>query len=107
GSRATSETGAQFIAKFLNDEVLTRVQQLKPIAQEAGLSMPQLAVAWVLQNKSISSAIVGASRPEQVHDNVKASGVVLDAAMMKRIDDVVGAVVERDPKKTASPPKQP
>ncbi len=107
GSRATSETGAQFIARFLNDDVLTRVQQLKPIAQEAGLTMPQLAVAWVLQNRSVSSAIVGATKPEQVHDNVKASGVVLDAAIMKRIDEVVGPVTERDPKKTMSPPKRP
>ena len=107
GSRATSEAGAQFIARFMNDDVLTRVQKLKPIAQEAGLTMPQLAVAWVLQNRSISSAIVGATKPEQVRDNVKASGVVLDAAIMKRIDDVVGPVVERDPKKTASPPKRP
>jgi aryl-alcohol dehydrogenase-like predicted oxidoreductase len=107
GSRATSEAGAQFITRFMSDDVLTRVQQLKPIAQEAGLTMPQLAVAWVLQNKSVSSAIVGASRPEQVHDNVKASGVVLDAAIMKRIDDVVGPVVERDAKKTVSPPKRP
>ncbi len=107
GSRATSEAGAQFITRFMSEDVLTRVQQLKPIAQEAGLTMPQLAVAWVLQNKSVSSAIVGASRPEQVRDNVKASGVVLDAAIMKRIDDVVGPVVERDAKKTVSPPKRP
>ncbi len=107
GSRATSEAGAQFIARFMNDDVLTRVQQLKPIAEEAGLTMPQLAVAWVLQNRNISSAIVGATKPEQVRDNVKASGVVLDAAIMKRIDEVVGPVVERDPKKTASPPKRP
>ena len=79
GSRATSEAGAQFIARFMSDDVLTRVQQLKPIAQEAGLTMAQLAVAWVLQNRNVSSAIVGATRPEQVRDNVKASGVVLDA----------------------------
>ena len=68
----------------------TRVQQLKPIAQEAGLTMAQLAVAWVLQNRNVSSAIVGATRPEQVRDNVKASGVVLDGAIMKRIDEVLG-----------------
>ena len=91
----------------MNDDVLTRVQQLKPIAQEAGLTMPQLAVAWVLQNPNVSSAIVGATQPEQVRDNVKASGVTLDAAIMKRIDEVVGPVVERDPKKNVSPPKRP
>jgi aryl-alcohol dehydrogenase-like predicted oxidoreductase len=107
GSRATSEAGAQFIARFMTDDVLTRVQKLKPIADEAGLTMAQLALAWVLQNPSVSSAIVGASRPEQVRDNVKASGVTLDAAIMKRIDEVVGPVVERDPKKTVSPPKRP
>jgi aryl-alcohol dehydrogenase-like predicted oxidoreductase len=88
-------------------DVLTRVQKLRPIAEEAGLSMPQLAIAWVLQNRNVSSAIVGATRPEQVRENVKASGVVLDAAIMRRIDEVVGPVVERDPKKTASPPKRP
>ena len=107
GSRATSESGAQFIARFMNDDVLTLVQQLRPIAQEAGLTMPQLAVAWVLQNPNISSAIVGATKPEQVHDNVKASGIKLDAAIMKRIDEALGPVVERDPQKTASPPKRP
>jgi len=107
GSRATSEAGSQFIARFMNDDVLTRVQQLRPIAQEAGLTMAQLAVAWVLQNRSVSSAIVGATKPEQVRDNVKASGVVLDAAVMKRIDEVVGPVVERDAKKTVSPAKRP
>jgi aryl-alcohol dehydrogenase-like predicted oxidoreductase len=107
GSRATSEAGAQFIARFMTDDVLTRVQKLKPIAEEAGLTMAQLAVAWVLQNRNVSSAIVGATKPEQVRDNVKASGVTLDAAIMKRIDDVVGPVVERDPKKTVSPPQRP
>jgi aryl-alcohol dehydrogenase-like predicted oxidoreductase len=107
GSRATDAAGAQFVARYLGDEVLKRVQQLRSIAQEVGLTMAQLAVAWVLQNRSVSAAIVGASRPEQVRENVKASGVVLDAAIMRRIDDIVGPVVERDPKKSASPPKRP
>lgn len=107
GSRATSEAGAQFISRFLNDDVLTRVQGLKPIAKEAGLTMAQLAIAWVLQNRNVSSAIVGATRPEQVRENVKASGIVLDAAIMKRIDETLGSVVERDPKKTVSPEKRP
>jgi aryl-alcohol dehydrogenase-like predicted oxidoreductase len=107
GSRATDASGAQFIQRFLNDDVLTRVQKLKPIAQEAGLSMAQLAVAWVLQNPNVSSAIVGASRPDQVRDNVKAAGVKLDAAVMKRIDDVLGDAVVRDPRKTVSPSKRP
>jgi aryl-alcohol dehydrogenase-like predicted oxidoreductase len=107
GSRATSEAGAHFIARFMHDDVLARVQKLKPVAQEAGLTMSQLAIAWVLQNRNVSSAIVGATRPEQVRENVKASGVVLEAEVMKRIDDVLGAVVERDAKKTASPAKRP
>ncbi len=107
GSRATDAAGSQFIAKFITDDVLTRVQKLKPIAAEAGLSMAQLAIAWVLQNPNVSSAIIGATRPEQVQDNVKASGVVLDGAIMKRIDEAVGPIVERDPKKTVSPPQRP
>jgi aryl-alcohol dehydrogenase-like predicted oxidoreductase len=107
GSRATDESGSRFIARFMTDDVLTRVQQLKPIAQEAGLSMAQLAVAWVLQNRNVSSAIIGASRPEQVRDNVKAAGVKLDDATMRKIDAVLGNVVVRDPKLTVSPSKRP
>ncbi|MGK3959496.1 aldo/keto reductase family protein [Sorangium sp. So ce118] len=107
GSRATHEQGSRFIANFMSDDVLTRVQKLKPIAQEAGLSMAQLAVAWVLQNRNVSSAIVGASRPEQVRDNVKAAGVKLDDAIMKKIDEVLGEVVVRDPKRTVSPAQRP
>ncbi len=107
GSRATDASGAQFIAGFLTDEVLTRVQRLAPIAQEVGLSMAQLAVAWVLQNRNVASAIVGATRPEQVHDNAKASGVSLEPAILARIDEVLGGVVVRDPGRTASPAKRP
>jgi len=101
GSRATDPEGAAFIRRFLVDDVLTRVQQLQPLADEAGLSLAQLAVAWVLQNRNVSSAIVGASRPEQVTENVKAAGVTLDEALLKQIDETLGAVVERDPRKTA------
>jgi aryl-alcohol dehydrogenase-like predicted oxidoreductase len=107
GSRATDERGSQMIARFMNDDVLTRVQKLKPIAQQAGLSMAQLAIAWVLQNPNVSAAIIGASKPEQVRDNVKAAGVKLDAATLKAIDDALGDVVERDPRKTVSPAKRP
>ncbi len=107
GSRATDPSGSRFIAGFLTDEVLTRVQRLEPIARESGLSMAQLAVAWVLQNRSVSAAIVGASRPEQVRDNARASGVKLDAAVMRRIDEALGDVIVRDPGKTASPPQRP
>ncbi|MFG1622941.1 aldo/keto reductase family protein [Kribbella sp. NPDC049227] len=101
GSRATDDKGgANMIRRFLNDDVLTRVQELKPLAGEAGLSLSQLAVAWVLQNPNVSSAIVGASRPEQVVENVKASGVKLEDGLLKRIDEVLGGIVERDPAKT-------
>ncbi len=104
GSRATDEKGgADMISRWLKDDVLERVQRLQPIAADAGLSMAQLAVAWTLQNPNVSSAIVGASRPEQVTDNVKAAGVKLDADVLTAIDEVVGDVVERDAAKTQSP----
>ncbi|MFC4051307.1 aldo/keto reductase family protein [Actinomadura syzygii] len=108
GSRATDDKGgADMIKRYLNDDVLTRVQRLRPIADELGLSMAQLAIAWTLQNPNVSAAIVGASRPEQVADNVKAAGVKLDEDVLKRIDDVLGPVVIRDPAKTGSPPRRP
>ena len=69
--------------------------------------MAQLAVAWMLQNPNVSAAIIGASRPEQVTENVKAAGVKLDAGLLRRIDDVLGGDVERDPGRTASPPSRP
>nr|MBA2414646.1 aldo/keto reductase [Geodermatophilaceae bacterium] len=67
---------------------------------DAGLTMAQLAVAWVLQNDNVSAAIIGATRPEQVQDNVKAAGVRLDADVLARIDKVLDSVVIRDPAKT-------
>ncbi|PFG19222.1 aldo/keto reductase family protein [Serinibacter salmoneus] len=98
GSRATDEkSGANFIKRFLNDEVLTAVQNLKPIAADHGLSMPQLAIAWVLQNPNVAAALVGASRPEQLADTVKASGVVLEAEAMTAIDQALAGVVVDDP----------
>jgi aryl-alcohol dehydrogenase-like predicted oxidoreductase len=86
---------------FLTEDILTRVQGLRPIADDLGLSMAQLAIAWVLQNQNVAAAIIGATRPEQVADNVKAAGVHLDADVLTRIDKVLGDVVERDPAKTA------
>ncbi len=108
GSRATDElSGKNFIARWLNDATLTKVQELKPIAEQAGLTMAQLGVAWVLQNTTVASAIVGATRPEQLDDNVKASGVVLEPAIMDAIDAVLDGFIERDPAKTVSPATRP
>jgi voltage-dependent potassium channel beta subunit len=107
GSRATDERGAFFMKRFMTDEVLSRVQQLRPLAEEAGLSLAQLAVAWVLQNPNVASAIIGASRPEQVKENVKAAGVKLDAELMRRIDALLGPIVEKDPSRTVSPERRP
>jgi aryl-alcohol dehydrogenase-like predicted oxidoreductase len=101
GSRATDDRGgADMIKRWLRDDVLERVQQLVPLAEEAGLSMAQLAVAWVLQNDNVASAIIGASRPEQVQDNVAAAGVKLDDDLMAKIDEVLDPLVERDSGKT-------
>jgi len=98
GSRATDDKGgANMIRDFMRDDVLTAVQGLVPIAQELGLTPAQLAVAWVLQNDNVAAALVGASRPEQVKENVKASGVEIPAELMSRVDAALGGVVERDP----------
>ena len=103
GSRATDEkSGAQFIKRFLETKTLEAVQKLKPVAEQAGLTMPQLAIAWVLQNPNVASALVGASRPEQLADTVKASGVRLDADTLAAIDEALGDVVEDDAEKTYS-----
>ena len=103
GSRATDAGGARMIERWMRDDVLNAVQNLKPIAAELGISMGQLAIAWVLKNPNVASAIVGASRPDQIVDNIKAIDVVLDDAVMKKIDDVVASVIERDVKQTVSP----
>jgi aryl-alcohol dehydrogenase-like predicted oxidoreductase len=101
GSRATDEKGgADMISRFMNDDVLTRVQALQPVADELDLSMAQLAVAWVLQNDNVAAALIGASRPEQVTENVKAAGVKIPAELMTRIDEALDDIVVRDPRKT-------
>jgi aryl-alcohol dehydrogenase-like predicted oxidoreductase len=107
GSRATDPSGSGIIRRYLNDDVLTRVQQLQPVAQEAGLTLAQLAVAWVLQNPNVAAAIIGATRPEQIAENVKAAGVKLEDGLLKRIDDILEPVVVRDPGRTATPPARP
>lgn len=104
GSRATDQRGgADMIGSWLNDPVLAAVQQLIPLAQQAGLTMAQLAVAWVLQNANVSAAIIGASRPEQVIENSQAAGVKLDAGLLGAIDATLQAVVQDDPAMTRSP----
>ncbi|MCR2051943.1 aldo/keto reductase family protein [Actinomyces bowdenii] len=108
GSRATdTKGGSQMISRWMSDEVLTAVQALRPVAEQAGLTMPQLAIAWVLQNPNVSAAIVGASRPEQLEDTVKASGVELSAEVMGAIDAALDGVIERDPALTVSPQTRP
>ena len=106
-TRATSGEGADFISRWLNDPVLAAVQQVLPIAHDIGLTPAQLAIAWVLANPNVSAAIVGASRPSQVDDNVKAAGVVLPPDVLEAIDAALGDVVIRDPALTVSPDTRP
>ncbi|WP_037368026.1 aldo/keto reductase family protein [Amycolatopsis orientalis] len=104
GSRATDENGgANMVKRFLDEKTLTAVAKLEPLAADAGLSMAQLAIAWVLQNPNVASAIIGASRPEQVQDNVKAAGVKLEPELLSAIDEALGDVVVTDPALTVSP----
>lgn len=104
GSRATDEKGGKdTISRYLEDDVLTAVAKLEPIAADLGLTMAQLAIAWVLANDNVATALVGASRPEQVQSNVDAAGVKLDAEVLNRIDDALGDLPETDPSKTQSP----
>jgi aryl-alcohol dehydrogenase-like predicted oxidoreductase len=108
GSRATDlKGGAEDIGEWLTDDVLTRVQLLRPIAEEADLTMAQLAVAWVLQNDNVAAAIIGASRPEQVAENALAAGVRLDEDTMAAIDKALEGVVTDDPAETRSPAERP
>jgi aryl-alcohol dehydrogenase-like predicted oxidoreductase len=81
----------------MKDDVLNKVQNLKPVAGDLGLSLAQLAVAWVLQNDNVSAALIGASRPEQVAENVQAAGVQIPDDAMKRIDEILGDSATRDP----------
>jgi 1-deoxyxylulose-5-phosphate synthase len=97
GTRATSDTMGGFMERARNPILLERVQRLRPVADELGLSMAQLALAWVLREDNVASAIIGASRPEQVEDNAAASGVELDAATLARIDEILGDSVAWEP----------
>ena len=106
GSRATDEKGGKDMItdRYLDDNTLNAVAKLEPIASDLGLTMAQLAIAWVLANDNVATALVGASRPEQVESNVAAAGVKLDAEVLTRIDDALGDLPVTDPSKTKSPP---
>jgi len=103
GSRATDERGSGFVTRYLTDDILAKVQLLKPVADQAGLTLAQLAVAWTLQNPAVSAAIIGATRPEQVRENAVASGIQLDPEILKQIDAVLGDQIVSDPAYTSSP----
>jgi aryl-alcohol dehydrogenase-like predicted oxidoreductase len=103
GSRATDPSGSQMVARWMQDDVLKAVQNLKPIADELSITLGQLAIAWILKNPNIASAIVGATNPKQIQENVAAADIVLEDAIMAKIDAVLGNLVERDPRKTVSP----
>jgi aryl-alcohol dehydrogenase-like predicted oxidoreductase len=96
GTRATSQTMGRFMDRARDQRLLEGVQELRPVADELGLSMAQLALAWVLREENVASAIIGASRPEQVEDNAGASGVELDAETLARIDEILGDSVAWD-----------
>ncbi|MEO9248722.1 aldo/keto reductase family protein [Citricoccus nitrophenolicus] len=97
GSRGADESGARTMSSKMTDEVLTAVQKLRPIAEGLGATMGQLAIAWVLANPNVAGALVGASRPEQVAENVKALDLTLDDATLGAIDAAIGHVVTDDP----------
>jgi len=107
GSRAADPNLSGIIEKFMADDVLTKVQQLRPLADELGIDMAQFAVAWVLQNPNIAAAIVGASRPEQIASNAKAAGVKIPAEIMTKVNQILGDSVVTDPELTKSPDTRP
>jgi aryl-alcohol dehydrogenase-like predicted oxidoreductase len=94
-SRAASDEMNTFIGRLVQDDTLEAVQRLKPIADGAGLTLPQLALAWILREDNVASAIIGASRPEQVHANAAAAGIELTPDVLAAIDEALGDVVVR------------
>ena len=95
GTRAANPNSSQFMRRLMNEGVLSAVDQLRPVASDAGLSMSQLALAWTLRHDNVSSAIIGASRPEQVEDNARAAGVRLSPDVVSEIDRVLEGVMQR------------
>ena len=96
-SRAASDEMGGFMDRLMQPDVLRGVQQLKPIAEEAGLTLPQFALAWVLREPNVASAIIGASRPEQVRENAAASGVIVDTQLFLRAEQIVDEALSREP----------
>jgi 1-deoxyxylulose-5-phosphate synthase len=94
-SRASSESMSGFMDRLMQDPVLEAVQRLRPIAEGIGVTMAQMALAWVLRQPNVASAIVGASRPAQVHANASASGLSLDASTLAAIDEALDGVFIR------------
>lgn len=107
GSRATDALGSGFIGHFLRDQVLEPVQAFCDLARSAGHTPATVALAWVLRNPNVSSAIIGATRPAQVQENVGAVDVTLDDDLVAEIDKVLAPVVLRDPALTTSPAQRP
>jgi aryl-alcohol dehydrogenase-like predicted oxidoreductase len=95
GTRAADPGSNRFMQRLMNEEVLSAVDGLRSISEEAGLTMPQLALAWILRQPNVSSAIIGASRPEQVEDNAAASGAELPPDALDRIDEALAGVIQR------------
>jgi aryl-alcohol dehydrogenase-like predicted oxidoreductase len=96
-SRAASSEMGAFMAPLMSDRVLDAVERLRPVADQAGLSMTEMALAWVLRRPELASAIVGASRPEQVHANAEASGIELTPDTLAAIDEALGDVPVKQP----------
>jgi aryl-alcohol dehydrogenase-like predicted oxidoreductase len=107
GSRGADPATASIVEKFMSEETLTAVQNLRPLAEQLGVNMAQFALAWVLQNPAVSAAIVGASSPEQISSNIAASGVEIPDEVMKRVDEILAGVYQTDPSLTKSPDVRP
>jgi aryl-alcohol dehydrogenase-like predicted oxidoreductase len=103
GSRGADERLGGMMGKYLSDEVLTRVQLLSPLAEQLGLTMAQFALAWVLQNDNVASAIVGATKPEQISSNIAAVGVEIPEEVMNQVSEILSPVAVFDPRETKAP----
>jgi aryl-alcohol dehydrogenase-like predicted oxidoreductase len=103
GSRGADERLGGMMGKYLSDEVLTRVQLLTPLAEQLGLTMAQFALAWVLQNDNVASAIVGATKPEQISSNIAAVGVEIPEEIMNQVSEILSPVAVFDPRETKAP----